>query len=261
VALLFRWTASTHGSDDNRRWSQGRTLMIWAAALTLAYWAIMTLVPVPGVAASDHLTPGNDLGAWLDRHIFGNHLYSQTKTWDPEGLLSTIPSIATTLLGAVAGLWLGSRATGRRKAAWLIGAGLAAMAIGLLWGVAFPINKKIWTSSYVWFTGGAAAVFLAMCHVFIDVRGWKAWSRPFVILGLNAIALYALSGLLSKFLSSHRIAGVDGQVISWSRYLYITWFEPLSSPINASLLWAAAHLAVLFIVLWVMDKRGIYLKA
>lgn len=261
VAFLFRWTAPAHGSDDARRWSQGRTLLIVAAALTLAYWALMVLVPVPGVAAGQHLTPGNDLGAYIDRHVFGAHLYSQTKTWDPEGLLSTIPSIATTLLGGVAGLWLGSRAAGRRKAAWLLGAGVGAMALGLAWGLAFPINKKIWTSSYVWFTGGAAAVFLAMCFALIDVRGWKAWSRPFVILGLNAIALYTLSGLLSKFLSSHRIVLADGSTIAWSRYLYTTYFAPLASPINASLLWAAAHLAILFVVLWVMDKRGIYLKA
>jgi predicted acyltransferase len=261
AAFLFRWTAVPRGTDDARRWMQGRTLMLWAAGLTLAYWAIMILVPVPGVAMGSHLTPGNDLGAYLDRHIFGNHLYSQTKTWDPEGLLSTVPALATTLLGGVAGLWLGSRASGGKKAMWLVGAGLAAMAVGLLWGLAFPINKKIWTSSYVWFTGGAAAVFLAMCYALIDVRGWKAWSRPFVILGLNAIALYTLSGLLSKFLSSHRIAGADGQSISWSRHLYGTWFVPLASPINASLLWAFAHLAILFVILWVMDKRGIYLKA
>jgi predicted acyltransferase len=100
-----------------------------------------------------------------------------------------------------------------------------------------------------------------MCFALIDVRGWKAWSRPFVILGLNAIALYALSGLLSKFLSSHRVTGADGQLISWSRSLYTTWFVPLASPINASLLWAFTHLAILFVILWVMDKRGIYLKA
>lgn len=261
VAFLFRWTASTHGPDDRRRLAHGRTLLVWAAALTLAYWAVMVLVPVPGVAAGQHLTPGNDLGAYIDRLVFGNHLYSQTKTWDPEGLLSTIPAIATTLLGGVAGLWLGSRASGTRKALWLMGAGIAAMALGLIWGLVFPINKKIWTSSYVWFTGGAAAVFLAMCYAFIDVRGWKAWSRPFVILGLNAIALYTLSGLLSKFLSSHRTVLPGGDTVSWSRYLYTTYFVPLADPVNASLLWALAHLAILFVVLWVMDKRGIYLKA
>ncbi len=261
AAFLFRWTTPAHGSDDARRWAQGRTLMLWAAGLTLAYWAVMVLVPVPGVAAGQHLTPGNDLGAYIDRMIFGNHLYSQTKTWDPEGLLSTIPSIATTLLGGVAGLWLGSRAAGTRKALLLLGAGLAAMLVGLVWGLAFPINKKIWTSSYVWFTGGAASVLLAMCYAFIDVRGWKAWSRPFVILGLNAIALYTLSGLLSKFLSSHRVVMADGNSLSWSRFLYSTYFVPMADPVNASLLWALAHLAVLFVVLWVMDKRGIYLKA
>jgi predicted acyltransferase len=111
------------------------------------------------------------------------------------------------------------------------------------------------------FTAGAAAVFLALCYALIDVKGWKAWSRPFVILGLNAIALFVLSGLLTKFLSFHKVAGSDGSPVSLLRHIYVTWFVPLASPVNASLLFALANLAVLFVVLWVMDRKGIYLKA
>ena len=124
-----------------------------------------------------------------------------------------------------------------------------------------PVWLVSWTSSYVWFTAGAAAVFLALCYALIDVKGWKAWSRPFVILGLNAIALFVLSGLMTKFLSFHKVAGPDGTPISLLSYIYARWFVPLAEPVNASLLFALANLAVLFVVLWVMDRKGVYLKA
>ena len=260
AAFLFRWTAPQGGNDDSRRWAHGRTLLLWAVALTLGYWGVMTLVPAPGGVAGD-LTPDGNLGAYIDRTIFGPHLWVQSKTWDPEGLLSTVPALATTLLGGVAGLWLGSRASGGRKALWMAGAGVLAMGIGLAWSLVFPLNKALWTSSYVWFTAGAAAVFLALCYTLIDVKGWKAWSRPFVILGLNAIALFVLSGLMTKFLSFHKVTGPDGSQISLLRYIYTTWFVPLAEPVNASLLFAAANLAVLFVVLWFMDRKGVYLKA
>ena len=260
AAFLFRWTAPQRGNDDARRWAHGRTLMLWAAGLTLGYWGVMMLVPPPGGVAGD-LTPDGNLGAYIDRKIFGAHLWVQSKTWDPEGLLSTVPALATTLLGGVAGLWLGSRAPGTRKALWMGVAGVLAMGLGLVWSLAFPLNKALWTSSYVWFTGGAAAAFLALCFALIDVKGWKAWSRPFVILGLNAIALFVLSGLMTKFLSFHKVTGADGQPVSMLRYIYSTWFVPLAEPINASLLFALANLAVLFVVLWLMDRKGIYLKA
>ena len=260
AAFLFRWTAPSHGSDDARRLAHGRTLLVWAAALTLGYWGVMMLVPAPGGVAGD-LTPDGNLGAYLDRTIFGGHLWSQSKTWDPEGLLSTVPAIATTLLGGMAGLWLGSRASGARKAMGLLAAGIVGIGIGLAWSLVFPLNKALWTSSYVWFTAGAASVFLAFCYALIDLRGWKAWSWPFVILGRNAIALFVLSGLMTKFLSFHKVSGPDGSPVSMLRYIYTTWFVPLAEPINASLLFALANLAVLFVVLWLMDRKGIYLKA
>ena len=260
AAFLFRWTAPARGNEDARRLAHGRTLLLWAVALTLAYWGVMMLVPAPGGVAGD-LTPDGNLGAYLDREIFGRHLWAQSKTWDPEGLLSAVPAMATTLLGGVAGLWLGSRASGRRKAMGLVGAGIIAIGVGLAWSLVFPLNKALWTSSYVWFTAGSAAVFLALCYALIDVKGWKAWSRPFVILGLNAIALFVLSGLLTKFLSFHKVTGPDGSPVSLLRYIYTAWFVPLAEPVNASLLFALANLAVLFVALWLMDRKGIYLKA
>jgi predicted acyltransferase len=260
AAFVFRWTAPSSGDAEAHPWRQGVTLVLLAAGLTIAYWEVMMLVPAPGGVAGD-LTPSGNLGAYVDRAVFGKHLWAQSRTWDPEGLLSTIPAIATTLLGGVAGLWLGSRAPGARKAVGLLAAGFVAMGIGLAWSLTFPLNKALWTSSYVWFTGGAAAVLLAICYAVIDVRGWKAWSRPLVILGLNAIALFVLSGLGTKFLIHHTTASADGAPVPWRSYIYHAWFVPLADPYNASLLFAVANLVVLFVVLYVMDRRGIYLKA
>ena len=173
-----------------------------------------------------------------------------------------MPAIATTLLGGVAGLWLGSGRVRRAEGLGLFGGGIAAMLIGWVWSFAFPLNKSLWTSSYVWFTGGAASVFLAFCYALIDLRGWKAWARPFVILGLNAIALFVLSGLGTKFLMNHKVMGPDGKPISWlSLHLHARGSRRWPSPINASLLFALANLAVLFVVLWFMDGAGMYLKA
>lgn len=260
VAFLYRFTAPGTAGEAGRRMAHGRLLLASAAGLTLGYWAVMLLVPPRGGTAGD-LSPSGNLGAYVDRTLLGGHLWIQSKTWDPEGLLSTLPAMATTLLGTVAGLWLGSQAAGRRKALWLAGAGVAAMLLGWVWGFAFPINKNLWTSSYVWFTGGCAAVFLALCYALVDVRGWTTWGWPFEVLGLNAIALFVLSGLATKFLIFHKTSGPDGQTISWLTYAYRTWFVPLGSPYNTSLLFALANLAVLWIVLFVMYRRNIFLKA
>ncbi len=261
AAFLFRATAPADGIwDDRKRRSHGLTLGVWALGLTLAYWAVMMLVPPPGGVAGD-LTPAGNIGAFIDRTVFGRHVWSQSKTWDPEGLLSTIPAIATTLLGAIAGLWLGSSAEPRRKVSGLLVTGLVAMAVGWVWGFWFPINKSLWTSSYVWFTGGSAAIFLAACYEVIDVVGWKRWSRPFVVLGLNAIALFVLSGLFAKTLTLIKLTGADGKAVTLRSIVYQSWFVPLGNPYNASLLFALANLVLLYGVLYWMDRRGLYLKA
>ncbi|MEI6667823.1 MAG: heparan-alpha-glucosaminide N-acetyltransferase domain-containing protein [Acidobacteriota bacterium] len=260
TAFVFRATAPQGEPSDASRFVHALYLGALAVGLTLAYWLVMTWVPAPGGVAGD-LTPSGNLGAWVDRSLLGGHLWSQSKTWDPEGILSTVPAIASTLVGAVAGLWLASSAAMKDKAIRMGAAGVMAMALGYVWSFAFPLNKSLWTSSYVWFTGGAAALLLACCAGIIDVYGWKRWSRPFVILGLNAITLFVLSGYLAKQMGLIRWAGTDGKVISLSRYVYTTWFVPLADPYNASLLYACANLVVLFGVLYVMDRRGLYLKA
>jgi predicted acyltransferase len=259
AAFIFRGTAPKGGGEDGSR-RQATMLLVWAAVLTIGYWLVMTFVPAPGGVAGD-LTPAGNIGAWLDRTVFGAHLWKTSKVWDPEGLLSSVPAVATTLLGAVAGLWLRTADTPARKALGLMLAGIVAAAIGQLWNLAFPINKSLWTSSYVWFTAGGAAILLSLCVWLIDVWGWKAWSKPFVILGLNAISLFVLSGLFAKSLGLIRIAGENGKQVALSAWLYRSWFAPLAAPRNASLLYAMTHLVLLFGVLYLLYRRKVFLKA
>jgi predicted acyltransferase len=175
-------------------------------------------------------------------------------------LLSTVPAITTTLLGIVAGLALRTDWTPSRKAAALALGGGAAAVAGLAWGAVFPINKSLWTSSYAVFTAGAASALLALCYWAIDVRGWRRWTTPLIILGVNAITLFLASGLLVKTLGLIRVAGPDGRDIAVSRWAYLNWFVPLASPKNASLLYAFANLILLFGLLWWMYRRRIFLR-
>jgi predicted acyltransferase len=255
AAALYKVTRAS----GRRR--QGLVLAAIATALCVGYWYWMTHVPNPAGAINDLSKDGN-WGAWVDRAVFGtNHMWSVSRTWDPEGILSTFPAVATTLLGIVAGLWIGSPATPAAKVLGLIGGGVLGIAVGYAWNPVFPINKNLWTSSFVFFTGGAACLLLAACYWAIDVRGWRGWTRPFVILGTNAITLFAASALLVKTLLFIKVARLgDGEPQSLWNYLYVHVFEPIPDPYIASLSFALANLAVLFVLLAWMHRRQIFLK-
>ena len=251
AAALYRMTAGA------ARAKQAAILGAIAAICALGYWALMMLVAPPGGIAGD-LTPEGNLAAWVDRALMLGHLWKPR--WDPEGLLSTMPALTTTLLGVLAGLVLARPLTPERKALWLAAGGAAAMVVGEIWDFAFPINKNLWTSSYAVFMAGFASLLLAACYWVIDIKGWRGWTKPFVILGSNAITLFVASGLLVKTLSLIRVTGDDGREVAVSRYAYLHWFVPLASPKNASLLYALANLAVLFLLLAWMYRRRLFLR-
>jgi predicted acyltransferase len=256
AAWIFRVTSPRPGPDDRRH---GLRLAFWTAGLTLAYWLAMVFVPFPGHNPGDLSAAGN-LGAFVDRMVLGqNHMWGR-RPWDPEGLTSTVPAIASTLMGVIAGLWLRAPVSGGPRALVMAAAGIAAMAIGSLWDLALPINKNLWTSSYAWFAGGAGAVCLAACHWAIDVKGWRWWTKPFVVLGVNAIALFVIAGLSAKTLLLVKVADAAGREISLYAYIYRTWCEPVAAPKNASLAFALGYLVVLYAVLWAMYRRRIFLK-
>jgi predicted acyltransferase len=254
---IFRMSAPAPGPDRDYR--HARRLALCIVGLTLSYWAAMVLAPFSGHNPGDLTAVGN-LGAFIDRAVLGQQHMWGRRPWDPEGLFSTIPAIASTLMGVVAGFWLRAPVGAGSRALVLASAGIAAMAFGLLWDLVFPINKNLWTSSYAWFTGGAAALCLAACYWAIDVKGWRWWTKPFVILGVNAIALFVLSGLVVKTLALIKVADDAGKSLSLSACIYRSWFQPFAAPKNASLLFALSHLAVLSIVLWAMYRRRIFLK-
>lgn len=258
IAAAAVYKTMTGRVTDRRR--QGLILSATAVALCVGYWFWMTHVPTPAGIVGD-LSPDGNWGAYVDRAVFGTpHMWSASKTWDPEGLLSTIPAIATTLLGIVAGLWLGADATRERKTAGLLAGAIVGIVIGYAWSPFFPINKNLWTSSYVFFTAGAACLLLAACYWTIDVRGWRGWTKPFVILGTNAITLFAASALLVKTFLFIKVAKVDDQPLSLWGFLYARAFEPFFDPYVASLLFALANLAVLFALLAWMYRRRLFLR-
>ena len=232
-----------------------RARLTWAlsisAALTVVYWALLRFVPAPGGVAYD-LTPAGNLGAWIDRTVIGEaHLWRQSKTWDPEGLLSTIPAIATALTGVAAGVVLTGSDSPSGRVRRLAVAGIAATAAGLLWDFEFPINKNLWTSSYVLFTSGLAGLALAALYWWIDVRDHRRGLRPFIVLGTNALALFVISGWLVKTMLFFQVYD--------STYRRV--FAPLGPPKFTSLLFALAALGILYGVLEVMYRRRWFLRA
>jgi predicted acyltransferase len=238
-------------------------IAVLAALLLAAGWALLTLVPVPD-GHPPNLEPETHLGAWVDRAVFGPHLWARSKTWDPEGLLSTVPAIATTLLGVLAGFLLASRLPTVRKAGILALAGAVLTGAGLAWGTwgALPINKNLWTSSYALFTGGLAALFLAAFYLVTDGWGWKRWAKPFVVYGVNAILVFVGSGFLAKTLLLIKVPQdpPDGSRVSLQAFLYQHLYAPWLSPENASLAYALTHVLGWYLVLAWLDRRGLHWK-
>jgi predicted acyltransferase len=228
------------------------------AAVLAGYWLLLTQVAPPGGVAGDLSAEGN-LGAWLDRLLLAGHLWRPA--WDPEGLLSTLPAIVTTLLGVLAGLALRDTSSPRRIVRTLAAWGLAGVAAGLAWHLAFPINKSLWTSSYVLFTGGVAAAFLAACYAAVDAAPSdrsRRWSEPLVALGRNALLLFVVSALLAKTLIYVNWPDPSQPLGAW---LYGAAFVPLLPAKLSSLAFALTHLALLWAGCWVLHRRRWYWTA
>jgi len=244
-------------------WSDWRGRVFAIVACLVGYWVLMRFVPVPGFGVPTHaiplLDPNRNLTAWLDRELFMGHLYEGTR--DPEGVLSTIPAIANTLIGVLTGEWLRSGASARRKAAWMLPLGVACLVAGEVFNLWFPINKKLWTSSYVLFTSGLALVCLALCYWLLDIKQQRGrWTMPALVLGTNAIAVYAFSELLAKALDAGRVHLSTGQILSWQEFIYQRLFAPLANPPMASLLYSLVYVLVCWVVSWMLYRKRIFIK-
>ena len=238
------------------------------ATILVGYWAVLMLVPAPGTGATGLgaiAEPASTLAAWIDRQLFdwgrwGDHLWSASRTWDPEGALSTLPAIGTVILGLLAGRWIGQDRPMGRRIALLLAAGLAGIAVGLVWGVVFPLNKKLWTSSFVLFTGGAGAALLALVMAAIELKGWRRWAEPFRVFGVNPILAYALSEAAGTIIYSWWTVQQAGQRVGVELWFTDAVFSPWLPPKLASLAFAILYVACFFVVMRALYRRGLILK-
>jgi predicted acyltransferase len=237
-----------------------KTLLQIFGLLLIGYWLLMSLVPVPGIGSAN-LGKDTNLGAWIDRTLLTEaHLWKSAKTWDPEGLFSTIPAIATGLFGVLMGIILKAKQrTQENKVVWLFFFGFFGFLLGLIVDLFFPINKSLWTSSYVLYTGGLASMGLAFCYWLIDVRQVTWFTKPFVIYGINAITVFFASGIIARSMNIIKTT-LNGQEISLKGYLYQQFFTPYLSPINASLAGAITFVLIWLLVLWLMFRKNIIIK-
>ncbi|MGX5691163.1 acyltransferase family protein [Arcticibacter tournemirensis] len=236
--------------------TQFRTLLF----VLILYWVLMTLVPVPGVGYPN-LDKETNLAAWLDRLIITEqHTWKAARTWDPEGILSTLPAIGTGILGMLAGTWLRRKdKTESEKIAWMFSLGFISALLGQIWGLAFPINKSLWTSSYVLYAGGLATMMLALLYWMIDVQGYKKYTKPFVAYGVNAITVFFMSAIIVKVMSRIKI-DLNGEPVGLQTWLYKSFFTPYLSDLNASLAWAVTFVLFWLLILWPMYKKNIIIK-
>lgn len=242
-------------------WTDARGQIIGAAACLIGYWILIRYVPVPGYGVPTHgiplLDPDRNLAAWLDRKLLMGHLYEGTR--DPEGVLSTIPAIASSLLGVVTGEWLRSKASGISKAAWMFVFGVIGLAAGEFFNIWFPINKKLWTSSFVLFTVGFALVVLALCYWLLDVRKLRGgWTMPVLAFGMNAITAYVFSEMLAATLD--RVPGPGGDSLQGWIYRHVFTLPGAPGSANASLAYSLAFVFVCWIPVFVLYRKRIFLK-
>jgi predicted acyltransferase len=253
-----------------------------SVVLLLAYWLLITLIPVPGCEVTTMNDKTCNLAAYLDRLILTeNHIWRGGKVYDPEGLLSTIPAIVTTISGVLTGTWLRSvpslggkpeggetspanwpaaYAAGSDKVSGMFFFGVALLALGLIWNSYFPMNKALWTSSYVLATSGLALLFLATCYWLIDIKGYARWAWPFRVFGANALALFVFTGFFARMISAYRVTGAEGQPVSLGRWTMQNIFLRIFQPIDASLAFAISFILLWLFLMWLLYRRRIYIK-
>jgi predicted acyltransferase len=237
-----------------------RTQIFWLVGALAVYWLMMKLIPVPGIGAGV-LEPGKNFSAYIDSFFLSGHMYIYTQTWDPEGIVSTLPAIATTLFGVQTGYFLRSPLSREEKTVWMFVAGFVLLLIGAILDMWLPINKNIWTSSYSIFTAGWALICLAIFYWLIDVNGFKRWCFPFVMLGMNAITVYFVGSLIGKISISIMVNQPGGKSIMLKTYLYQHFFAPLAAnPFHTSVLYAMMYVLGSFLLAWIMWKKQWFVK-
>ena len=248
-----------------------KRIVITVGSLLLGYWIVMTVLPIPGSGGTlgglllD--VPSGTMAAYWDRVFLdwsrfglGNHIWSGSVTFDPEGVLSTIPAICTAMLGVLAGRWIGTDRPLEERLNSLFAAGCLAMTFGMIWNWSFPINKSIWTSSFVLFTAGMAMVSIATIMWLVDIHGLRRWTTFFVIYGTNPLVAFMGSGLLARLIYSVIWVRYHGERMPLETAIYQSAFASWLSPVNASLAFALTFVGLWFCILVVLYRRKIFLK-
>jgi predicted acyltransferase len=233
----------------------------WILGLILiGYYVIMTCIPIPGGYAPN-INPETNIAAFIDRAVFSiDHLWRFTKTWDPVGLLSTLPAIATTLFGVRVGVWLKRPDKNSfTKCKWLLIAGVITIVLGLLTDMIFPINKALWTSSYVLYTGGICTIGLALTYWLVDIKGYSKICWPFLVFGTNAISAYVLSEVLPGVFDLFKF-NIKGSPVTGMKVVYRLLISPGLSAEAASLLSAVVFVFLIWIIMYPLYKRKIIIK-
>jgi len=239
-------------------WGSVSTQIMVLIAILLGYWGIMVLYPVPGFGPGN-LTKEGNLASYIDRALLAGHLYRPV--YDPEGILSTLPAVATALCGSLTGIWLRFVNIHVRKVTGLLQAGLVCLLAGWKWGYVFPINKALWTSSYVLVSTGWALVLLSLCYWLIEILGWKRWAKPFEVFGTNAIAAYFLHVLFLKIQNLIRLPRLDGSPGNLRLFITDHLFSGWLSPPNASLAYAVCYTLFWLFICWNLYRRKLFIKA
>lgn len=240
-----------------------RTQLLVTVSLLLGYWAIMTLIPAPGFEITN-LEKGTNLAAWVDNALLKGHMWESTKTWDPEGILSTIPAIAEGIIGLLIGQLLNdSKLLKSQKAKQMLLIGLTLIIVGQIWNVVFQINKALWTSSYVLYTTGLATLTLSILYYLIDIADYKKGTRLFLIWGVNPMIVFFLSQIIPQAMGMISLSNPKiptEQTNLWD-YLYFLAVEPyFTNPMTASLVFALLYVGFWSILLAYFYKNKMYFK-
>ncbi len=236
----------------NRTWQ-----IISALILLFGYWAIMTLIPFPS-SGSDHWALGSNFAQHIDSLLLKNHMWKPN--FDPEGLISTIPAIAQVLLGFFTGSWLRSNYEKTTRVIGMFVAANAFLVLGMFWSYWMPINKQLWTSSYVLYTVGIALHFLAICFWLIDMKGYRHTTEFFIIFGSNAIFAFWGSSFIARNLSAWKLISVNGLSLDLKSYIYHYLFVPVLGNYGASVLFPILFITFWFFILRWMYNRKIFIK-
>ncbi|MDZ4846609.1 MAG: DUF5009 domain-containing protein [Chitinophagales bacterium] len=237
-----------------------RTQILLVLFLLIGYWAALTFIPVPGFGVASYV-PQESLAAWLDQLVLGGHIYKYSPTVDPEGILSTLPAIATALTGMIASQFLLSARSDTRKLTTLVLSGIALIMLGLLWNNSFPIEKRLWTSSYVLFTSGIALCCLSFFYLLLDVLKIRKWSPVIVAYGTNALPIYIALEAIPTLLYLIQVKTNTGEMMRLQDWIFTNWFNNWAcSSELASLLYSVALLLVFSIPVWILYKKNIIIK-